>query len=260
VVEALVERLRKAGCVFAEDEARLLKAEANSSEELAAMASRRAGGEPLEHILGWAEFCGMRVRVGPGVFVPRRRTEFLVAKGTALLRPGAVVVDLCCGSGAISAALAATIKPLNIHAVDIDPVAVAWAKVNVPDELGSVYQGDLYAALPADLRGKVDMIVANAPYVPTEQIDLMPAEARLHEPGVALNGGTDGLAVQRRITAGAAAWLKPDGLLLIETSEQQAPFTAAIARQHGLKPRVAISRRLSATIVLSTLRGGTDVD
>src|SRR5215210_6890964 len=235
MAEALIERLRKAGCVFAEDEARLLTAEANSAEELDAMASRRTDGEPLEHILGWAEFCGQRVRVGPGVFVPRRRTEFLVAKATVLLRPGAVVVDLCCGSAAISAALTAMIQPLEIHAVDIDPIAVACARVNIPEGLGSVYEGDLYDPLPAQLRGKVDVIVANAPYVPTDQIDLLPGEARLHEPDVALNGGIDGVAVQRRITAGAAAWLSREGHLLIETSERQAPITAAIARQHGLR-------------------------
>jgi release factor glutamine methyltransferase len=197
------------------------------------------------------------VDVAPGVFVPRRRTEFLVAKATALLCPGAVVVDLCCGSGAIAAALAATIQPLEVHAVDLDPAAVACARVNIPDRLGSVYQGDLYDALPSELRGRVDVIVANAPYVPTDQIQLMPGEARLHEPDVALNGGVDGLAVQRRITAGAAGWLRPGGHLLIETSERQAPFTAASARQHGLTARVAVSTRLSATVIVSRFGGST---
>src|SRR5919198_868550 len=103
----IVSRLRAAGCVFAEDEALLLISAAGSPGELAAMVDRRIAGLPLEHVLGWAEFCGLRIAVDPEVFVPRRRTELLVRQAIALARPGAVVVDLCCGSGAVGAALAA---------------------------------------------------------------------------------------------------------------------------------------------------------
>src|SRR5450432_1469341 len=124
---AAVTRLRAAGCVFAEDEARLLISAARTPADLAAMVDRRVAGLPLEHVLGWAEFCGLRIAVDPGVFVPRRRTEFLVHQATALTRPGSVVVDLCCGSGALGAAVAAAQGQIELHAADIDPAAVACA-------------------------------------------------------------------------------------------------------------------------------------
>ncbi|MFY9929835.1 MAG: putative protein N(5)-glutamine methyltransferase, partial [Streptosporangiaceae bacterium] len=95
--------------MFAEDEARLLRSAARTPAELDAMTGRRAAGQPLEQVVGWAEFCGLHVALAPGVFVPRRRTEFLVRQGAALARPGDVIVDLCCGAGAIGAALAAAV-------------------------------------------------------------------------------------------------------------------------------------------------------
>jgi release factor glutamine methyltransferase len=243
----IVSRLRAVGCVFAEDEARLLLSTAQDPAALAAMVDRRAAGLPLEHVLGWAEFHGLRIVVDPGVFVPRRRTEFLVIQALALAAEGNVVVDLCCGSGAVGAALAAAMD-LEVHAVDIDPAAVACARRNV----ANVYQGDLYAPLPSRLRGHVDILVANAPYVPTDAIPLMPPEARDHEPLVALDGGADGLDVQRRVTAQARDWLRPGGHLLIETSDRQAPHTAAAFAGHGLEPRIERSEELSATVVIGT--------
>src|SRR5215471_8693328 len=146
-------RSRAASCVFAEDEARLLVAAARTPGELEAAVGRRVAGEPLEHVLGWAEFCGMRFAVEPGVFVPRRRTEFLVHEAARLARPGAVVVDLCCGTGALGAALAASVERAEVHAVDVDPAAVRCARRNVP---GTVHQGDLFEPLPPTLRGRVD--------------------------------------------------------------------------------------------------------
>jgi release factor glutamine methyltransferase len=101
----LVAALRSAGCVFAEDEARLLLDEASSPAELLTWTARRMAGEPLEYVVGWASFAGLRIAVDPGVFVPRRRSELLVA--VAAREPAQVVVDLCCGSGALGAALAA---------------------------------------------------------------------------------------------------------------------------------------------------------
>src|SRR5579864_9525778 len=196
----IVARLRAAGCVFAEDEARLLMSAARTPAELDAMVGQRAAGLPIEQVLGWAEFCGQRIAVAPGVFVPRRRTEFLVRQAEALARPGAVIVDLCCGAGAIGAALAAAVDRAEVHAADIDPAAVRCARRNVP---GQVYQGDLYEPLPSRLRGRVAIVVANVPYVPSGEIRLLPAEARAHEPRVALDGGPDGLDVLRRVAAGA---------------------------------------------------------
>src|SRR5581483_7757862 len=125
-----------------------------------AMVGRRAAGEPLEQVLGWAEFCGLRIAVAPGVFVPRRRTEFLVRQAAARARPGAVIVDLCCGAGAIGAALAAAVERAEVHAADIDQAAARCARQNLP--AGRVYQGDLYEALPSGLRGRI-AILARSP-------------------------------------------------------------------------------------------------
>jgi release factor glutamine methyltransferase len=246
----VVARLRAAGCVFAEDEARLLMATARTPDELDAMVERRAAGLPLEQVLGWAEFCGLRIAVDPGVFVPRRRTEFLVQQAVALARPGSVVVDLCCGAGAIGAALAAAVDRAEVHAVDIDPAAVRCARRNVP---GHVYHGDLYQPLPERLRGRVGILTANVPYVPTAEIGFLPPEARAHEPLVALDGGPDGLDVLRRVAAGAPDWLAPGGHLLIETSQRQAPLATAAFEAGGLAARVTASADLNATIVIGTL-------
>lgn len=247
----VVVTLRAAGCVFAEDEARLLVDAARSPRELDVLVQRRVAGEPLEHLLGWAEFCGLRIAVAPGVFVPRRRTELLVRLAASLLRPGDVVVELCCGAAAVATALAAAVPGLVLHAVDIDPAAVACARRNLA--AGRVYEGDLDAPLPADLRGRVAVVVANAPYVPTGSIALMPHEARDHEPRAALDGGRDGVDVQRRVAAAAPRWLSPGGSLLIETSEQQASLTAEAATAAGLVVRVERSEELDATAVVGTL-------
>ncbi|MFJ3926504.1 putative protein N(5)-glutamine methyltransferase [Streptomyces sp. NPDC090022] len=249
----IIETLRAAGCVFAEEEAELLGAAAGSAEELAAMVARRAAGEPLEHVVGWAEFCGLRMAVGEGVFVPRRRTEFLVREAAELARPGAVVLDLCCGVGAVGAAVAAEQGfGVELHAADIDPVALGYARRNVAPAGGTVWEGDLYEALPAALRGRVDVLVANAPYVPTDAIGLLPPEARDHEPRTALDGGPDGLSVQRRVAEAAPAWLAPGGHLLIETSARQAPHTASALTAAGLAVRAVTSEDLHATVVIGT--------
>jgi len=254
--------LRGAGCVFAEDEARLLIEQARTPADLAAMVSQRTAGLPLEHVLGWAQFCGLRVAVEPGVFVPRRRTEFLVRQAVglarrandqtdaALVRP--VVVDLCCGSGAAGAALAAALGRIELYAVDLDPAAVRCARRNLAAIGAQVYEGDLYHPLPTTLRGRVNVLIANAPYVPTEAIDLMPPEARIHEPRVALDGGGDGLDVLRRVIAAAATWLAPGGHLLIETGQRQAQQATETVTRSGLIPEVSRSEELNATVIIGT--------
>jgi release factor glutamine methyltransferase len=236
----------------------LLISAARTPADLAAMVDRRAAGLPLEHVLGWADFCGLRITVDPGVFVPRRRTEFLVRQaaspaGQAFARPRAVVVDLCCGSGAVGAALVAALDQVELYAVDIDPAAVRCARRNVAAAGGRVYEGDLYEPLPATLRGRVDVLVANAPYVPTEAVMLLPPEARIHEPRVALDGGADGLDVLRRVIAAAPLWLALGGYLLVETSERQAPQLVETVARNGLIPRVASSDELNATVVIGTM-------
>ncbi|MFI8933544.1 putative protein N(5)-glutamine methyltransferase [Streptomyces sp. NPDC053474] len=246
---AVVARLRAAGCVFAEEEAELLAAAAASPAELDAMVARRASGLPLEHVVGWAEFAGLRIAVDAGVFVPRRRTEALVREAAALAAPGAVVVDLCCGSGALGVAVAAALGRAELHAADIDPAAVACARRNVSGAGGRVYEGDLYAALPAGLRGRTDVLLANVPYVPSDEVALLPAEAREHEARVALDGGADGLDVLRRVTADAARWLAPGGSLLFETSERQVASAVEAVTDAGLVPRVVTDEELYATVV-----------
>jgi release factor glutamine methyltransferase len=246
----VVARLRAAGCVFAEDEAALLAAAAATPEELDALVERRVAGLPLEHLLGWAEFHGLRVTVRPGVFVPRRRTEFLVDVAVSLAPRDPVVVDLCCGSGALGAAFASLLRPRELHAADVEPAAVECARLNLPD--AHVHQGDLYDALPSSLRGRVDVLLANVPYVPSEAVATMPPEARLHEPLTALDGGTDGLDLARRVAAGAPRWLAPGGTVLVEASERQAPVLAAVFTAAGLAARVHESEELGATVVSGT--------
>ncbi|KDN85928.1 N5-glutamine S-adenosyl-L-methionine-dependent methyltransferase [Kitasatospora cheerisanensis KCTC 2395] len=251
----LVDRLRAAGCVFAEDEARLLAAAADHPARLAEMLELRCAGHPLEQVVGFAEFAGLRIALAPGVFVPRRRSEFLVERAAALGAPGTVVLDLCCGSGAIGAALAARLGAVELHAADVDPAAAACARRNLAPYGGAVHLGDLDAPLPGDLRGRVGLLVANAPYVPTGEIPLLPPEARDHEPQVALDGGADGLAVQRRVAAVAPRWLAPGGHLLIETSGRQAPATAALMTARGLAARIEQDEERDATVVIGTRRG-----
>nr|WP_037829250.1 putative protein N(5)-glutamine methyltransferase [Streptomyces sp. NRRL F-5527] len=250
--------MRAAGCVFAEDEADMILAAADGDPcAVEAMAARRAAGLPLELVVGWAEFGGRRIVVEPGVFVPRRRTEFLVEQALALAPDAMVVVDLCCGSGAVGAALAAALGGgVDLHAADIDPAAVRCARRNVESLGGHVHQGDLFDALPARLRGRVDILAANVPYVPSDEIALLPAEARDHEPRVALDGGTDGLDVLRRVAARAPAWLAPNGRLLIETSPHQTPGALTALTDAGLHAELAVCEDRPARVVIGTRRAG----
>ncbi|MCX5095003.1 putative protein N(5)-glutamine methyltransferase [Streptomyces sp. NBC_00365] len=252
LTDSVVAALRSAGCVFAEDEAELILSTAGTPDEVAAMVDRRVSGLPLEHVLGWAGFHGLRIVVEPGVFVPRRRTEFLVDQAVALARGASLVVDLCCGSGAVGAALAAGLGGPELHAADIDPVAVRCARGNVAPFGGHVHQGDLFGALPDTLRGRVDVLTANVPYVPTHEVGLLPPEARDHEPLVALDGGADGLDILRRVTAEAARWLAPGGCLLVETSEHQAPAAVEAFARGGLTATLAVSDELYANVVIGT--------
>jgi release factor glutamine methyltransferase len=248
--DAIAHRLRAAGCVFAEEEAKLLIESAGSPAALRAMVGERVIGVPLEHVVGWAEFCGLRIAVQRGVFVPRRRSEFLARSASALCRPGATVIDLACGSGAIGAAIAALAENVELHAIDIDQAAVACARRNLTPIGGHVYAGDLYTPLPSRLRGQVSVIAANLPYVPTEAVATMPAEARIYEPLVALDGGPDGLDLLRRAAAEAPGWLTHGGHLLIETASGQAQAAAAAFSAAGLSRTVARDTDLGATIVI----------
>jgi release factor glutamine methyltransferase len=250
-----VAALRTAGCVFAEDEATLIFEAAEGPREIAAMVEQRVAGLPLEVIVGWAEFCGLRIVVESGVFVPRRRTEVVVREAVTLARTGSVVLDLCCGTGAVGTAIHAAVDRVELYASDIEPAAVRCARRNVEPLGGQVLDGDLFGPLPASLRGRVDLLVVNAPYVPTDAIALMPPEAREHEPHITLDGGTDGVDIQRRVAAGAAEWLGPGGHLLIETSREQAPRTVEAFVAGGLTAEVRRAEDVDGTVVIGARAG-----
>ncbi|UGT63122.1 putative protein N(5)-glutamine methyltransferase [Nocardia asteroides] len=273
-VAGIVARLRAAGCVFAEDEARLLL---EASGELEALVVRRVGGEPLEQILGWAEFRGLRVGVAPGVFVPRARTAELVDAALPLLRaagarpvpavPGEaaglpvdraapVLVDLCCGTGALGLACAREVA-VRLVAADIEPAAVACARRNL-GSAGEVYEGDLFDALPDSLRGTIAVLLANVPYVPSEAVATLPPEAREHEPRRALDGGADGLDVLRRVAAGAPEWLAPGGHVLMETSAAQADSALEALAANNLAGRLAESGEHGTTVLIGALSSPCD--
>lgn len=250
--ETLVARLRAAGCVFAEDEARLLTEAAQSPEELVALTDRRVSGHPLEYLLGWVRFFGLRLAIDDGVFVPRRRTEFLVREAIAHANSGASVLDLCCGCGAVGIAISSAIDGAELYAADIDPAAVANAKRNFGVFGGRAFEGDLFDPLPDSLHGKVNILTANVPYVPTEAIALLPREAREYEPRFALDGGSDGLDVLRRVAAEAPLWLAPGGHLFFETSAEQSMIAADIVSKFGLAARIVTSSHFHSTLIVGT--------
>lgn len=256
----VIAALRGAGCVFAEDEAALLiEAAAGDPARLDDLVGQRVAGTPLEYLLGWVEFRGLRVGVRPGVFVPRQRTAFLVEQAVLGVADGSeqvCVVDLCCGCGALGLSatgeLAARGHSVELVAADIDPVAVECARANLAPVSAPVFTGDLFDALPADLRGRVDVLLANTPYVPSSRVADLPPEAREHEPLVALDGGADGLDVFRRVVAGAARWLGPGGSVLIEIGNGQIDAADAALVAHGLVPRIEQSEQYYATVAIGT--------
>jgi release factor glutamine methyltransferase len=258
VPAGLVERLRAAGCVFAEDEAQVLADAAPDAAALDRLVSRRVAGVPLEQVVGWAQFRGLRITVEPGVFIPRRRSEWLVETALRLTagRARLVVLDLCAGTGALGAAFAAESgADVELHAAELDPAAVRCLQRNLPQG-ARAYEGDLFGPLPTVLQGRVDVLFANAPYVPHDELPYLPAEAREHEPAGALDGGGDGLDVHRRIAAGARDWLAPGGALIIETGERQRPVAEALLSAVGLDVQVVRCDDLDATAVVGTVLSG----
>lgn len=201
----VVERLRAAGCVFAEDEARLL----GDREDLVA---RRCAGERLEHVLGWVDFAGLRLRVEPGVFIPRPQTAVL-AEAAASRRP-TVALDLFSGCGAIAAVVAHRNPAARVVACELNVTASLRANV------AEVHESDVDGGVPADLAGRVDVLTANVPYVPSAELQYVP---HVGEPDAALDGGPDGLDWVRRVLDAAPRWLRPGGTLLTEVARHQLP-------------------------------------
>ena len=223
----LVLELAGAGCVAPEAEAEELVAAAGegrgSIEELVV---RRIRGEPLPWIVGSASFCGLRILIEPGVFVPRPHTEDLARRAADLLPAGGIAVDLCTGSGAVAAVLLAAHPDATVIGTDVDPIAVACARRNGVDAL----EGDLDAPLPAALSGRVDVLTAVVPYVPAEELHLLPRDVRAFEPPRALDGGPGGTATLLRAAAAAGRILRPGGSALLELGGDQAgPVTEALS-------------------------------
>ncbi|HEX4776309.1 MAG TPA: HemK family protein methyltransferase [Acidimicrobiia bacterium] len=208
-------RLRAAGCVAAEEEARELLAHAPDGATLDAWVARREQGEPLAWITGQTCFLGGHVRVEPGVYVPRVQTEELARRAAGALPRGGRAVDLCTGSGAIAAHLRATVPSAHVVGVDVDVRAAMCARRNaVPAIVADV------RSVP--LRSHVfDVVTAVPPYVPTNAMPLLAADVRRYEPAIAVDGGADGLAVARHVVATAARLLRPGGVLLLELGGEQ---------------------------------------
>ena len=240
--------LRAAGCVFAEEEAALIIEAATDETAVVAMVRRRSLGEPLEQVVGFADFAGVRVRLRPGVFVPRVRSELLVREAVGRISDDAVIVDLCCGSGALGLAVKRQKPQVVLYAADVDPVAVACARDNLAG-VGEVFEGDLFAALPTAMTAGI--VLANVPYVATRHIALLPAEARDHEPRTALDGGDDGLDIFRAVLAGAPERLVPGGFLLSEITEAQIEPATAAVRAAGMRPEIVTDDDLEATVVVA---------
>ena len=199
---------------------------------------RRAAGEPLQHVTGEVPFRKIVIKVGSGVFIPRPETEVLVDVGLEHLSrrpPSPVVIDLCTGSGAVAVAVAAELDEARVWAVDTEAAAVDAAcdnvgRIGVADRV-QVFRGDLYAPLPRGLFGKVDLILANPPYIPTRDLADLPDEVASYEPARALDGGLDGLDTVRRIASDAPDWLAPGGMLALEVDEGRAGEAADVLHQ-----------------------------
>jgi release factor glutamine methyltransferase len=217
--------------VAADEEAALLRAAAADPADLERLVRRRTTGEPLAWLVGGVDFCGIRVKVHPGVYVPRSQTEALAERAASLLPPEGVAVDLCTGAGAIAAVLQARRPAARVIATDIDPGAVACARANGVQ----VLLGDLDAPLPPALRGTVDVITAVVPYVPTEELVFLPRDVVAFEPRRALDGGRGGTEVLSAVVGRSTRWLRPGGWLLLEVGGRQAAPVVAAMEGAGLE-------------------------
>jgi release factor glutamine methyltransferase len=228
--EAIVDRLAAAGCIAPRDEAVALVAAAQGdAHRLDELVGRRCGGEPLAWLVGAVSFCGEQIAVASGVYVPRPQSEVLAAAAVRRLPEHGVAVDLCTGSGALAAVLSRRRPQARVVATEVDPLAAACARDNGVE----VFVGDLAEPLPPELVGRVDVVTAVAPYVPTDAIRLLPRDVVTFEPRPALDGGSDGLDVVRRIAAAARELLRPGGWLIVELGGDQDAALEAQLRALG---------------------------
>lgn len=193
------------------------------------LVARRLEGEPLAWITGWVTFCGLRVRIDPDVFVPRPPTEVLARRAVELLPADGIAVDLCTGSGAVAVVLRSSHPHATVVGTDLDPVAIACARRNGVEAV----LGDLDQPLPSSFRGRVDLMTAVVPYVPTEELHLLPRDVLAHEPRHALDGGARGTTVLVRAVEAAAGWLRPGGTVLLELGGDQASEITGVLTDLG---------------------------
>lgn len=220
-----------------------------------ALVTRRAAREPLQHLTGTAAFRHVELAVGPGVFVPRPETELLagwaIEEASHLASP--VVVDLCTGSGAIARAVADEVPDADVHAVELDEGALAWAERNLAGTGVDLRHGDLATAFD-DLRGAVDVVVCNPPYIPLEAWESVAAEARDHDPHLALFSGQDGLDAMRVLERRAALLLRPGGVVGAEHADVQGESAPAVFSATGRWTDVVDHRDLAGRARYVTAR------
>ncbi len=209
------------------------------SQRYVELVARRAAREPLQHLTGVAFFRHVELAVGPGVFVPRPETELLagwaieqVARVADATGRAPVVVDLCTGSGAIARALADEVPDAVLHAVELDEQAHAWAVRNLEGTDVDLRLGDMATAFD-DLRGTVDVITCNPPYIPLDAWESVAPEARDHDPHLALFSGQDGLDAMRVLAARAARLLRPGGVVGAEHADEQGSAAPAVFTETG---------------------------
>ena len=204
--------LAEAGFVAAEEEAAELTARARGDAELLdALVTRRLSGEPLAWITGHVTFCGLDVRVDPGVYVPRWHSEALAERAAERLPEGGVAIDVCTGSGAIAKVLAARRPAARVVGTDADERAVACAAANGVE----AYLGDLLAPVPGELRGRADVVGGVVPFVPTGELPLLQRDTFAFETALGYDGGADGTEVLRRVLAAAPALLRDGGAVVL---------------------------------------------
>jgi release factor glutamine methyltransferase len=222
--------LAEAGFIAPREEARELLARADGDRGLlASLLARRLTGEPLAWITGTTTFCGLEIRVDPGVYVPRPHTELLARRAVQRLPADGVAVDLCTGSGAVARTLMTARPAARVAASDVDPRAVACAHGNGVEAC----VGDLFAPLPAALAGGVDVVVGVVPYVPSPELRLLQRDTLTFESPLSYDGGPDGCDVLRRALAGACEWLRAGGALLLELGGDQADALAGDLERLG---------------------------
>jgi release factor glutamine methyltransferase len=223
--------LTEAGFLAPEEEAAVLeRASTEGAGPIDQLLERRLVGEPLAWIVGAVDFCGLRVLVDPGVFVPRPHTEALARRAAELLPEDGRAIDLCTGSGAVAVVLHAAHPRAEIQATDIEPSAVACARRNGVHAL----EGDLDAPLPRTWLGSAEVVTAVVPYVPTEELHLLPRDVLANEPRRALDGGEGGMTMLTRAAEAAARWLRPGGTVLLELGGDQAIELAGTFENVGL--------------------------